>query len=115
MTIQEKLTPFIVCDIKSARKIFVKWFTCQYILIFILIVEVLISIILINKSKHSYLYTDPYEPIVHGTFETFADNKTELWNSIVRRIGQTIRDLYGEIMVVSRGFGHPNYDGFVPY
>ncbi|CAG8854213.1 7262_t:CDS:1, partial [Gigaspora margarita] len=22
----------------------------------------------INKSKHSYLYTEPYEPIVYGTF-----------------------------------------------
>ncbi|CAG8814942.1 25504_t:CDS:1, partial [Gigaspora rosea] len=57
----------------------------------------------VNKSKHSYLYTDPYEPIVHGTFGVDQSN----WNIIALQI----KDIFAEIMAGSRGFGHPDYDG----
>ncbi|CAG8792501.1 13433_t:CDS:1, partial [Gigaspora rosea] len=57
----------------------------------------------IKQSQHSYLYTDPYEPIVHGTFGVDQSN----WNIVVQ-----IKDLYDEIMGGgSRGFRHPDYDG----
>ncbi|CAG8625682.1 11653_t:CDS:2 [Cetraspora pellucida] len=117
MTVQEKLTPYIVCNVKSARKILMKWVTCQNILIVILIAEFIIcSIILwINKLKHSYLYTDPYEPIVHGTFGV---DQTELWNIfIIRNIKELIQiseDFFNVVIIRSHGFGHPDYDGLVP-
>ncbi|CAG8834125.1 42629_t:CDS:1, partial [Gigaspora margarita] len=60
----------------------------------------------VKRSHHSYLYIEPFEPIVHGTFGV---GQFKLWY-----IDQ-IRDLFAEIMAGSRGFGHPDYDGFVPY
>ncbi|CAG8507588.1 3102_t:CDS:2 [Gigaspora margarita] len=62
----------------------------------------------IRWSNHSYLYTEPYEPIVHGIF----DNQPELLyiHKMVVAI-QIIKDFFAEIMTRGRGFGHPDYDG----
>ncbi|CAG8822689.1 1513_t:CDS:1, partial [Dentiscutata erythropus] len=57
----------------------------------------------IYKSKHSYLYTDPYEPIVHGTF---GIDQYKFWYIIDK-----LSDFFAEIKARSRGFGHPDYDG----
>ncbi|CAG8847420.1 20636_t:CDS:1, partial [Gigaspora margarita] len=62
----------------------------------------------IRWSNYSYLYTEPYEPIVHGTF----DDQPELlyMHKIVVAI-QIIKDFFAEIMTRGRGFRHPDYDG----
>ncbi|CAG8856255.1 17011_t:CDS:1, partial [Gigaspora margarita] len=56
----------------------------------------------VKRSRHSYLYIEPLEPIVHGTFGVDQFN---LWY-----IDQ-ISDFFAEIMTGSRGFGHPCHDG----
>ncbi|CAG8803511.1 31566_t:CDS:1, partial [Racocetra persica] len=65
----------------------------------------------IKRSIHSYLYTDPYEPIVHGTF----DNQPEHFYIPEMVKIQIIKDFFAEIMAGSCGFGHPDYDGFLSY
>ncbi|CAG8751982.1 11414_t:CDS:1, partial [Ambispora leptoticha] len=50
-------------------------------------------------SKHSYLYTDPYEPIVHRTFGIDQSN----WNII----SQQIKDIFSGIFAGHRRFEHP--------
>ncbi|CAG8822023.1 15482_t:CDS:1, partial [Gigaspora rosea] len=66
----------------------------------------------IKWSKHSYLYTEPYEPIVHGTFD---DNQPELLYIPEMFAIQIIKDFFAEIMAGGCGFGYPNYDELVPY
>ncbi|CAG8738129.1 4376_t:CDS:2 [Dentiscutata erythropus] len=62
-------------------------------------------------SKHSYLYTKPYEPIVHGTF----DNQLELLYMPEMVSMEIIKDFFAEIMAGGRGFGQSDYNGLVPY
>ncbi|CAG8725539.1 23231_t:CDS:1, partial [Gigaspora rosea] len=50
----------------------------------------------------------PFEPVVHGTFGIVQPKPLDMF------IDQ-IRDFFAEITAGSRGFGHPDYDGFVPY
>ncbi|CAG8823514.1 21162_t:CDS:1, partial [Gigaspora rosea] len=57
----------------------------------------------IYKSKHSYLYIEPYEPIVHGTFGV---DQNKFWYII-----DQLSDFFAEIKGRSRGFGHPDYNG----
>ena len=45
---------------------------------------------------------------MHGTFGIVQPKPLDMF------IDQ-IRDFFAEIMAGSRGFGHPDYDGFVPY
>ncbi|CAG8635287.1 34891_t:CDS:2, partial [Racocetra persica] len=93
---------FFLSYIEHTRKSLVKFSICHNILIVILLIEFLI-IWWIRKFKHSYLYTDPYEPIVH---ETFGVDEAGLWNIIV----QTIYDFFVEIMTGGHEFGHSDYD-----
>ncbi|CAG8459283.1 27161_t:CDS:2 [Gigaspora margarita] len=62
-----------------------------------------ILVLKINKSKHSYLYTEPYEPIVHGTFG--IDQPEPLDMFIIQYLKQIIKNSF-----YIKGFGHPDYD-----
>ncbi|CAG8503764.1 1243_t:CDS:2 [Racocetra persica] len=57
----------------------------------------------IKRSMYSYLYTDPYEPVVHGTFG--VGQSETLYMFMI----QNIKDFIAEIMAGSRGFGHTDY------
>ncbi|CAG8852556.1 6452_t:CDS:2, partial [Gigaspora margarita] len=57
----------------------------------------------IKRPRHLYLYVEPYEPIVHGTF----GNRPEPLYMLAKRI---ITDFFAEIMAGGRGFGHPDHD-----
>ncbi|CAG8840738.1 42140_t:CDS:1, partial [Gigaspora margarita] len=56
----------------------------------------------VKRSRYSYLYIEPFEPIVHGTFSV---EQFKFWY-----IDQ-ISDFFAEIMAGSRGFEHPGHDG----
>ncbi|CAG8725627.1 12622_t:CDS:2 [Gigaspora margarita] len=65
-----------------------------------------------KQSRHSYLYTEPFEPVVHGTFG--IDQPKTLDVFIIRKIEdsiQIISDFFTEIIAGSHGFGHPCHDG----
>ncbi|CAG8662541.1 13460_t:CDS:2, partial [Cetraspora pellucida] len=64
----------------------------------------------LDRSHNIYMYVEPYEPIVHGTYDT---DQTETWK-ILRTITNLIYDFFSEIMNGGRGFGSSNYDGSVP-
>ncbi|CAG8704715.1 10165_t:CDS:2 [Gigaspora margarita] len=63
-----------------------------------------------KKSHHTYLYIEPYEPVVHGTFG--VDQPASL--GIMWSIVNSVKDFFAEVINGGRGFGNPNYDGFVP-
>ncbi|CAG8726849.1 17335_t:CDS:1, partial [Cetraspora pellucida] len=63
----------------------------------------------INKLKHSYLYTDPYEPIVYGTFG--IDQHKPLDMFIIRKIEDLIQIIKNFFYI--RGFEHPEYEGIM--
>ncbi|CAG8847982.1 35442_t:CDS:1, partial [Gigaspora margarita] len=65
----------------------------------------------IKLSNHSYLYTEPYEPIVHRTL----DNQPVLLYMPEMFAIQIIKDFFAEIMAGGRGFRHPDYNELVPY
>ncbi|CAG8654458.1 14560_t:CDS:2, partial [Gigaspora rosea] len=70
----------------------------------------------VKQSQHSYLYTEPFEPVVHGTFG--IDQPKTLVMFIIRKIEdsiQIIRDFFAEIIVGSHGFGHPDHVASIPY
>ncbi|RIB01029.1 hypothetical protein C2G38_2232090 [Gigaspora rosea] len=75
--------------------------------------------IAVKQSRHSYLYTEPFEPVVHGTFG--IDQPKTLDMFIIRKIEDLIqiidqiRDFFAEIIVGSRGFSHPHHVGSVPF
>ncbi|CAG8638291.1 8032_t:CDS:2 [Acaulospora morrowiae] len=62
-----------------------------------------------RRAHHTYLYVEPYEAVIHGTYG--ADQST--W-SILRSTIISIQDFFAEVMNGGRGFGSPSYDGFVP-
>ncbi|CAG8477326.1 11943_t:CDS:2 [Funneliformis caledonium] len=64
----------------------------------------------VKRSQNTYLYVEPYEPVVHGTFG--VDQSMSL--GIVCSVVNSIRDFVAEVMNGGRGFGSPSYDGFVP-
>ncbi|CAG8493859.1 14227_t:CDS:2 [Cetraspora pellucida] len=64
----------------------------------------------LDRSHNIYMYVEPYEPIVHGTYDT---DQTETWK-LLRTITNLIYDFFSEIMNGGRGFGSSNYDGSVP-
>jgi len=78
----------------------------------VLIVELIILGLIwtIKRSQYTYLYVEPYEPVVHGTFGV---DQTMSWG-IVGSVVDAIRDFIAEVMNGGRGFGSPSYDGFVP-
>ncbi|CAG8573850.1 13981_t:CDS:2, partial [Cetraspora pellucida] len=63
-------------------------------------------------SNHSYLYIEPYEPIVHGTLEI---DQPEPWDilviQIIEGLVQIIKDFFTVVINGSNGFGHPDYNG----
>ncbi|KAF0455587.1 hypothetical protein F8M41_001468 [Gigaspora margarita] len=71
---------------------------------------VILVIWTIKRSHNTYLYVEPYEPIVHGTYDV---DQTDSWD-LLRTITTLIYDFFSEIMKGGRGFGSPNYDGSVP-
>ncbi|CAH1762487.1 7494_t:CDS:2 [Entrophospora sp. SA101] len=64
----------------------------------------------VKRHHYTYLYVEPYEPVVHGTYGV---DQTTSWR-IVWSITNSIRDFFAEVMNGGRGFGSPSYDGFVP-
>ncbi|CAG8848698.1 35740_t:CDS:1, partial [Gigaspora margarita] len=56
----------------------------------------------VKRSCHSYLYIEPFKPIVHGTFGV---DQFKLWYI------DKIKDFFAIIMAGSRGFGHPDHIG----
>ncbi|CAG8604617.1 18407_t:CDS:2 [Dentiscutata erythropus] len=63
-----------------------------------------------KKSHHTYLYIEPYEPVVHGTFGIDQPASMGIMCSMVN----SVKDFFAEVINGGRGFGNPNYDGFVP-
>ncbi|RIB29398.1 hypothetical protein C2G38_2155466 [Gigaspora rosea] len=75
-----------------------------------LIIIIVIWLLKVKQLQHSYLYTEPFEPVVHGTFG--IDQSKTLDMFIIQEYSiQIIRDFFDEITVGSRGFGHPDHDG----
>ncbi|CAG8517002.1 906_t:CDS:2 [Racocetra persica] len=72
--------------------------------------NILDTLITVKKSHHTYLYIEPYEPVVHGTFG--IDQPAPL--GLVWSVINSIKDFFAEVINGGRGFGNPNYDGFVP-
>lgn len=56
--------------------------------------------------NQTYLYTDPYEPVVHGSYGE--------GQSLFSQVLSKISDFFAELMTGGRGFGHPEYTGYVP-
>ncbi|CAG8487015.1 11056_t:CDS:2 [Scutellospora calospora] len=85
---------------------------CTIILMIILLIECFVIFLIwtIKRSHHAYLYVEPYEPIVHGTYDI---DQTESWK-LLRTITDLILNFFSEILNGGRGFGSPNYDGSVP-
>lgn len=85
---------------------------CTVILMIILLIEFFVILVIwtIKRSHNTYLYVEPYEPIVHGTYDV---DQTDSWD-LLRTITTLIYDFFSEIMKGGRGFGSPNYDGSVP-
>lgn len=105
------LLPFdIVLNI--IRRLFRGINNCTVILAFILLIECFILLLIwaVKKSHHTYLYIEPYEPVVHGTFG--VDQPASL--GIMWSIVNSVKDFFAEVINGGRGFGNPNYDGFVP-
>ncbi|CAG8850750.1 554_t:CDS:1, partial [Gigaspora margarita] len=59
------------------------------------------------KSRHSYLYTEPFEPVVHGTFGIGQPKPLDMF--IIRKTEDSIQIIKNFFYI--RGFGHPDYDG----
>jgi len=64
----------------------------------------------VKRSQQSYMYLEPYEAVVHGTYGVDQSTSWGIVGSIVNSIG----DFIAEVMNGGRGFGSPSYDGFVP-
>ncbi|CAG8602177.1 5996_t:CDS:2 [Cetraspora pellucida] len=77
---------------------------------FYIIDRVLYSFAYLGKSHHTYLYIEPYEPVVHGTFGIDQPAPFGLMWSVIN----SVKDFFAEVINGGRGFGNPNYDGFVP-
>ncbi|CAG8493186.1 14953_t:CDS:2 [Acaulospora colombiana] len=63
-----------------------------------------------RRAYNSYLYVEPYEAVIHGTYGT---DQSLSWN-ILRSAVISMQDFFAEVMKGGRGFGSPGYDGFVP-
>ncbi|CAG8671441.1 2972_t:CDS:2 [Cetraspora pellucida] len=72
--------------------------------------NILNTLITVKKSHHTYLYIEPYEPVVHGTFGIDQPAPFGLMWSVIN----SVKDFFAEVINGGRGFGNPNYDGFVP-
>ncbi|CAG8562547.1 4141_t:CDS:2, partial [Cetraspora pellucida] len=63
-----------------------------------------------NKILKAFIfYTDPYEPIVHGTFG--ANRFEVLYMSAIQMIKSLLLGFFAEVINGGREFGHPNYNG----
>jgi len=93
----------------NINKIKINW---TLLLLIILLIELSIICLIWTVKRHhyTYLYVEPYEPVVHGTYGV---DQTTSWR-IVWSITNSIRDFFAEVMNGGRGFGSPSYDGFVP-
>uniref|UniRef100_A0A1D1ZAK0 Rho-associated protein kinase let-502 n=1 Tax=Anthurium amnicola TaxID=1678845 RepID=A0A1D1ZAK0_9ARAE len=63
----------------------------------------------VKRVQYAYMYIEPYEAVVHGTFGVETTSWTYL-SSIV----DIVFDFFGEVRHGGRSFGSPNYDGLVP-
>ncbi|CAG8798465.1 255_t:CDS:1, partial [Cetraspora pellucida] len=63
--------------------------------------------LLSRVKKHSYLYPEPYEPIVYGTYSI---DRFEPWNMLIIRNVPNMNVFFAVMMAGSHGFRHPGYD-----
>ncbi|CAG8489689.1 2410_t:CDS:2 [Paraglomus brasilianum] len=64
----------------------------------------------IRRSHHNYLYVEPYEAEIHGTFGVESSSQFDMIMSVI----SMIRDFFAEVINGGRGFGSPEYVGYVP-
>ncbi|GES96544.1 hypothetical protein GLOIN_2v1606322 [Rhizophagus clarus] len=62
-----------------------------------------------KRAQYSYMYYEPYEAVVHGTYGL----ETTSWTYLSSMM-DIMFDFFSEMKHGGRSFGHPNYDGFVP-
>jgi len=62
-----------------------------------------------KRAQYPYMYIEPYEAVVHGTYGVETTSWTYLSSTI-----DIIIDFFSEVKHGGRSFSSPNYDGFVP-
>lgn len=63
----------------------------------------------IKRIQYNYVYIEPYEAVVHGTFGV----ETTPW-TLLSSMSDMMFDFFSEMRYGGRSFGSPGYDGFVP-
>jgi hypothetical protein len=81
------------------------FFTC------ILLIELSIIGLIwkVKRVQYTYMYIEPYEAVVHGTFGV----ETTSWTYLSTMV-DIMSDFFGEVKHGGRSFSSPNYDGLVP-
>ncbi|CAG8448736.1 12181_t:CDS:2 [Acaulospora morrowiae] len=115
LTVWNGIISFVIFIITLIRRILgtvYRVINLRTLLLVILFIELAVVILIwtIKRTHHTYLYVEPYEAVVHGTFGV---EQSTSWNFLWSFIS-SIQDFFAEVMNGGRGFGSPGYDGFVP-
>jgi len=62
-----------------------------------------------KRAQHTYMYIEPYEAVVHGTYGV----ETTSWTYLSSMM-DIMFDFFSEVKHGGRSFSSPNYDGLVP-